>query len=53
MVNMEPEDPREWEVQIDRRECPKIYYPANIVGCKLLPDGRKCSLEDCPLQVRP
>ena len=37
MVTMEPEDPREWEVTVNRRKCPAVYYPANIVGCKLLP----------------
>lgn len=44
MVTMEPEDSREWEVTINRRKCPAIYYPANIVG-------NKCSFDKCPLKV--
>lgn len=27
-----------------------MYYPANYVGCKMLPIGYKCSLENCPLK---
>ena len=47
---MEPEDPREWEVTVNRRECPERYYPANHVGCGMLPDS-KCTFENCPLKV--
>jgi hypothetical protein len=53
MVNMEPEDPREWEVTVNRRKCPVVYYPANYIGCKLLPDSYKCTFEDCPLKTTP
>lgn len=49
MVQMQPEDPREWEVTINRRKCPEVYYPANYVGCRLLPDCR-CTLDICPLR---
>jgi hypothetical protein len=52
MVHMEPEDPCEWEVTINRKKCPSVYYPANYVGCKLLPNGYKCTLENCPLKVK-
>lgn len=52
MVTMEPEDTREWEVTINRRKCPAVYYPANYVGCQLLPDGSKCTFENCPLKAK-
>jgi len=52
MVHMEPEDPREWEVTINRRKCPLVYYPANYVGCQMLPSGCRCSLDNCPLKTK-
>lgn len=51
MVHMEPEDPREWEVTINRRKCPAVYYPANFVGCQLLGDAH-CTFENCPLKAK-
>ena len=44
-------DPREWKVILifENKNCPHLFYPANIHGCHLLPeDDNECTLENCP-----
>ena len=47
-------DKRKWRIviEMDNEECPYLYYPANIHGCKVLGENAECVLENCPYRKR-
>lgn len=53
MVNV-IKDNRRWTVLLllSNEDCPHLYYPVNIYGCRLLPeDNCECTLENCPIKL--
>ena len=51
-MNIEDKRETEWKVVVNNQECPHLYYPANIIGCDLLPDGDNyCCEQNCPLKL--
>lgn len=50
MVNV-VEDTREWFIRItlNKIDCPKRYFPGNMVWCKLT--DKECSKFLCPLKI--
>jgi len=52
-------DKREWQVQpiLDNDDCPYLYYPGNIHGCKYNDPkqlyGNECDMDTCPIRIKP
>ena len=54
MVNV-IEDVRQWNVNVttEKEKCPYRYFPANIIGCKLVGmEEKECTLENCVLRSK-
>ena len=51
-------DDREWTVEciFPNAECPYLFYPRNVHGCKLLRrrgiDDDECNMDTCPLRAK-
>ena len=46
-------DKRIWHVEIESDDCPFLYYPSNLHGCKLSEHGEgECRLELCPRRIK-
>jgi hypothetical protein len=47
-------DERKWRIrlELDNEDCPYLYYPSNIHGCRISKNGEgECTLENCPLRI--
>ena len=45
-------DERKWRVVVGNYDCPHLFYPINIHGCKLFgEDYKECTLENCPIRI--
>ena len=48
-------DERQWKVRptLDRKQCPFLYFPANLYGC--LYNGKskeeECNYDTCPIKL--
>jgi len=41
-------DKRKWHIEIGNEDCPHLFYPANIHGCRTSKFGEGlCTLENC------
>ena len=51
-------DERKWRIDLEfsNEDCPHLFYPRNIYGCKILSDREhdsvRCTLEACPHRIK-